>query len=134
MQRLGGVDTATKFWKRVRRPLALPIWTDIMLASQKEGYPFNAIRTRAASEGQAVLVCRESNQLAHSGCQYAKTAYYETTVGYRPLPKCVKSIFPLRSRARKKTFPMQSRSTVPMTTFRWPNVDETDGIPYATPI
>lgn len=63
-----GFDTATKILEKgYGGTLALPIWTDIMLASQKEGYPFNAIRTRAASEGQAVLVCRESNQLAHSG-------------------------------------------------------------------
>lgn len=66
-----------------------------MLASQKEANPFNAIRTRAASEGQAVLVCRESNQLAHSGCQYAKTAYYETTVGYEaPAKMCEKHYSP----------------------------------------
>lgn len=131
-----GFDTATKILEKgYGGTLALPIWTDIMLASQKEGYPFNAIRTRAASEGQAVLVCRESNQLAHSGCQYAKTAYYETTVGYEAPAKMCEKHIPLAEPGTEEDIPYaepldSSDDNIPLAE----PVDETDGIPYATPI
>ncbi|MEI3557546.1 MAG: hypothetical protein V8Q21_00005 [Akkermansia muciniphila] len=87
-----GFDTSTKILEKgYGGTLALPVWVDIMLAAQKEGYPANAIRTRPGSEGQAVLVCRESNQLAHSGCQYARRRILKPPPATRPLPRCVKA-------------------------------------------
>lgn len=131
-----GFDTATKILEKgYGGTLALPIWVDIMLAAQKEGYPANAIRTRPASEGQAVLVCRESNQLAHSGCQYAKTAYYETSVGYQPPTKMCEKHIPLAEPDTEENIPFaepldNADDNIPLAE----PVDETDGIPYATPI
>ncbi len=106
-----GFDSSTKILEKgYGGTLALPVWVDIMLAAQKEGYPANAIRTRPGSEGQAVLVCRESNQLAHSGCQYAKTAYFLKPPQVTRLPPtCVNSTFPWRNRIRKRAFPMRNR-------------------------
>lgn len=131
-----GFDTATKILERgYGGTLALPIWVDIMLSTQKEGYPANAIRTRPGSEGQAVLVCRESNQLAHSGCQYARTAYYETSSGYRaPSNMCERHI-PLAEPDTEENIPYAEPldagdDGIPLAE----PVDETDGIPYATPI
>ncbi|MEG0837223.1 MAG: transglycosylase domain-containing protein [Akkermansia sp.] len=58
--------------------LALPIWADIMHAAQQSGYPCGDIRKSSASSGKAIWMCRESGQIAHTGCQDAHTAYYET--------------------------------------------------------
>ena len=131
-----GFDTSTKILERgYGGTLALPVWVDIMLAAQKEGYPANAIRTSPGSEGQAVLVCRESNQLAHSGCQYAKTAYFETSAGYQaPTRMCEKHI-PMAEPDTEENIPFAepldgSDDNIPLAE----PVEETDGIPYATPI
>lgn len=131
-----GFDTSTKILERgYGGTLALPVWVDIMLAAQKEGYPANAIRTSPGSEGQAVLVCRESNQLAHSGCQYAKTAYFETSAGYQaPTRMCEKHI-PMAEPDTEENIPFAEPldggdDNIPLAE----PVEETDGIPYATPI
>lgn len=131
-----GFDTSTKILEKgYGGTLALPVWVDIMLAAQKEGYPANAIRTSPGSEGQAVLVCRESNQLAHSGCQYAKTAYFETSAGYQaPTRMCEKHI-PMAEPDTEENIPFAepldgSDDNIPLAE----PVEETDGIPYATPI
>ena len=107
-----GFDSSTKILEKgYGGTLALPVWVDIMLAAQKEGYPANAIRTRPGSEGQAVLVCRESNQLAHSGCQYAKTAYFETSAGYQaPANMCERHI-PMAEPGSEESIPMRNRWT-----------------------
>lgn len=68
--------------------LALPIWVDIMKTAQKDGYPCNNIRTRPGSHNKAILICRESNLIAHSGCQAAHTAYYETMPVNPPKSMC----------------------------------------------
>lgn len=131
-----GFDSSTKILEKgYGGTLALPVWVDIMLAAQKEGYPANAIRTRPGSEGQAVLVCRESNQLAHSGCQYAKTAYFETSAGYQaPTRMCEKHI-PMAEPDTEENIPYAepldgSDDNIPLAE----PVEETDAIPYATPI
>ena len=131
-----GFDSSTKILEKgYGGTLALPVWVDIMLAAQKEGYPANAIRTRPGSEGQAVLVCRESNQLAHSGCQYAKTAYFETSAGYQaPANMCERHI-PMAEPDSEESIPYAepldgSDDNIPLAA----PVEETDGIPYATPI
>lgn len=131
-----GFDSSTKILEKgYGGTLALPVWVDIMLAAQKEGYPANAIRTSPGSEGQAVLVCRESNQLAHSGCQYAKTAYFETSAGYQaPTRMCEKHI-PMAEPDTEENIPFAepldgSDDNIPLAE----PVEETDGIPYATPI
>lgn len=131
-----GFDTSTKILEKgYGGTLALPVWTDIMLAAQKEGYPATAIRTRPGAEGQAVLICRESNQLAHSGCQYARTAYYENAAGYQaPSALCDKHI-PLAEPATDENIPYaepldDNDENIPLAE----PVDETDGIPYATPL
>lgn len=72
--------------------LALPVWVDIMKTAQKDGYPCNAIRTKPGSHDRAVLICRESHQIAHSGCQAAHTAYYETMLNSPPSTMCEKHI------------------------------------------
>lgn len=80
-----GFDTATKIIEKgYGGTLALPIWVDIMKASQAANYPANALRTRSASSGNAHLICRESNKLATAACQYAKTAYLESSLGFKP--------------------------------------------------
>lgn len=131
-----GFDTSTKILEKgYGGTLALPVWVDIMLAAQKEGYPANAIRTRPGAEGQAVLVCRESNQLAHSGCQYAKTAYFETSVGYQaPVKMCEKHL-PMAEPDTDENIPYAepldaSDDNIPLAE----PVEETDNIPYAAPI
>lgn len=131
-----GFDTSTKILERgYGGTLALPVWVDIMLAAQKEGYPANAIRTSPGSEGQAVLVCRESNQLAHSGCQYAKTAYFETSAGYQAPTKMCEKHIPMAEPDTEENIPFAepldgSDDNIPLAE----PVEETDGIPYATPI
>ncbi len=131
-----GFDTSTKILERgYGGTLALPVWVDIMLAAQKEGYPANAIRTSPGSEGQAVLVCRESNQLAHSGCQYAKTAYFETSAGYQAPTKMCEKHIPMAEPDTEENIPFAEPldgidDNIPLAE----PVEETDGIPYATPI
>ena len=131
-----GFDSSTKILEKgYGGTLALPVWVDIMLAAQKEGYPANAIRTRPGSEGQAVLVCRESNQLAHSGCQYAKTAYFETSAGYQAPANMCEQHIPMAEPDSEESIPYAERQdgsddNIPLAE----PVEETDGIPYATPI
>ncbi len=131
-----GFDSSTKILEKgYGGTLALPVWVDIMLAAQKEGYPANAIRTRPGSEGQAVLVCRESNQLAHSGCQYAKTAYFETSAGYQAPANMCEQHIPMAEPDSEESIPYAepldgSDDNIPLAE----PVEETDGIPYATPI
>ena len=131
-----GFDSSTKILEKgYGGTLALPVWVDIMLASRKEGYPAGTIRTRPGSEGQAVLVCRDSNQLAHSGCQYAKTAYFETSAGYQAPTKMCEKHIPMAEPGTKENIPYaepldDSDDNIPLAE----PVEETDGIPYATPI
>lgn len=131
-----GFDTSIKILEKgYGGTLALPIWVDIMLAAQKEGYPANAIRTRPGAEGQAVFVCRESNQLAHSGCEHAKTAYFETSAGYQaPVKMCTKHT-PWSNPTSEENIPYAEPldagdDNIPLAE----PVEETDVIPYATPI
>lgn len=130
-----GFDTATKILEKgYGGTLALPVWVDIMLAAQKAGYPTNAIRSRPASEGQAVFICRESGQLAHSGCQYAKTAYYETAVGYQASTKLCEKHIPMADPDTEGNIPyaepLDEDDNIPLAE----PIDETTNIPYATPV
>ncbi len=73
--------------------LALPIWVDLMMQAQKEGYPCGPIRTYPETHSRAVQLCRESGLIAHSGCIAARTAYYETMPGFEsPSKMCEKHI------------------------------------------
>ncbi len=130
-----GFDTSSKILDRgYGGTLALPIWVDIMKAGQKEGYPANAIRTRPANGSQAVLICRESNQAAHSGCQYAKTAYYETSVGFKPPTGMCDKHAPLAEPVDEPipyAEPVEDEEdNIPLAE----PVEETDAIPYAEPV
>ncbi len=130
-----GFDTSTKILdKGYGGTLALPIWVDIMKAGLKEGYPAKAIRTRPASSSQAVLICRESNQAAHSGCQYAKTAYYETSVGFTPPTGMCDKHAPLADPVDEhipNAEPIdEEEDNIPLAE----PVEETDAIPYAEPV
>lgn len=64
--------------------LALPIWVDIMLASQKCGYPQETISKTPKTSTAVLRLCRESGCIAHTGCEAAKAAYYETMPGIVP--------------------------------------------------
>ena len=79
-----GFDTETKILEKAYGgTLALPIWADVMIQGQKLGYPFGDLRSKPSADfGVAVQICNVSNQLAHTGCEAAKTAYYETDPGY----------------------------------------------------
>lgn len=108
--------------------LALPVWADIMKAVQKEGYPCGAIRKSPASTGKALWMCRESGQIAHTGCEAAHTAYYETMPDIdQPKKMCEKHI-PVAE-------PIESGNAIPTAepvNDAAPNGD--DNIPLAEPI
>ncbi|MCH2061399.1 MAG: PBP1A family penicillin-binding protein [Verrucomicrobiales bacterium] len=53
--------------------VALPIWTDIMLACERFGYP--AGKLQPAIPMTAITLCRITGCVASSTCQRAKTAY-----------------------------------------------------------
>ena len=85
--------------------LALPIWADIMIHAEKEGYPCGKIRTSPGSHNRAVQLCRESGQIAHSGCIAARTAYYETMPGVTPPSKMCTKHIPLAIPLEEESIP-----------------------------
>ncbi len=130
-----GFDTATKIIEKgYGGTLAMPVWVDIMIAAQKEGYPTKAIRTAPASAGQAVLICRESNKVAHSGCEHAKTSYFETSVGFTPSPGMCDKHAPLAEPVDDyipDAEPIEDTDDyIPLAE----PVEETELIPYAEPV
>ncbi len=63
--------------------LALPIWVGAMLQAQKLGYHMGPIRlTPAGMRSKGMRLCRTSGALAHSGCEYKRTAYTETMADF----------------------------------------------------
>ena len=108
--------------------LALPIWIDIMKAVQREGYPCGSIRKSPASSGKVIWMCRESGQIAHTGCQEAHTAYYETMPGIdSPKKMCEKHIPVAEPIGRDESTP--NAEALPHT-----NAPTNDNIPFAEPI
>lgn len=123
--------------------LALPIWADIMKAVQKEGYPCGAIRKSPAGYGKVIWICRESGQIAHTGCEAAHTAYYETMPDVnQPQKMCEKHIplaTPVGGRGSEENIPTAEPLDEPAPSgndnipFAEP-VDENDDIPLAEPV
>ncbi len=70
--------------------LALPVWAAVMKAAEKSGYPCGPLRMKAGSKSGGVLLCRDSGQLAHSGCRAARTAYVETMLSRMPADLCAR--------------------------------------------
>ncbi len=63
--------------------LALPIWVGAMQQAEKLGYHMGPIRlTAAGMRSKGMRLCRESGALAHSGCEYKRTAYTETMADF----------------------------------------------------
>ncbi|MBE6417533.1 MAG: hypothetical protein E7033_03585 [Akkermansiaceae bacterium] len=59
--------------------VALPLWVGAMQCAQHRGYVMRDIRTApAAARTVGLRLCRDSGQLAHSGCEAKRTAYTET--------------------------------------------------------
>ena len=72
--------------------LALPIWVGAMQQAEKLGYHMGPIRKHAAGmRSKGMRLCRESGGLAHSGCEYKRTAYTETMADFnKPRAFCTK--------------------------------------------
>ena len=59
--------------------VALPLWVGAMQCALKRGYAMGNIRTQPISGRKVGLrLCRDSGNLAHSGCEAKRTAYTET--------------------------------------------------------
>ncbi len=102
--------------------LALPVWVDVMKTAQQQGYPCETIRTSPGYASHIYYICRESNQIAHTGCQAAHTAYYETMPVKPPSALCEKHI-PL-------ALPVEDEGSIPLAI----PVDEDEIIPVAEPV
>lgn len=72
--------------------LALPIWVGTMQQAEKLGYHMGPIRlTAAGMRSKGMRLCRVSGELAHSGCEYKRTAYTETMADFtKPRNFCKK--------------------------------------------
>lgn len=72
--------------------LALPLWVGAMQKAADLGYAMRDIRTTPAGVRRTgIRLCRESGQLAHSGCEYQGKAYTETMADFtKPRPLCTK--------------------------------------------
>lgn len=123
--------------------LALPIWADIMIKAEKEGYPCGAIRTSPGSHNRSVQLCRESGQIAHTGCIAAKTAYYETMPGVTPPSKMCTKHVPMAIPLEEESIPIAlpagnappSAENVPLAIPVDPNTrNGEDEIPAAIPL
>lgn len=106
--------------------LALPVWVQIMKKAEQSGYPCRTIRTRPAAPTKVYLLCRDSNQIAHSGCQAAHTAYYETMPVNAPTKMCDVHI--------PAALPVQNEETIPVAEPVGPYAPNEEEPPLAIPV
>jgi penicillin-binding protein 1A len=64
--------------------LALPVWTDVMLAAEGDGYPPKPFQSSVSLT--TVEVCRTSGQLATLNCRAGKNAY-QLEIPYELAPR-----------------------------------------------